>query len=150
MAIQDAIQDKNWKPALLAHTGTAGTAETIRVTSQNTAGAVDVHIAGGSAVVTAGTFTDRTALTPSAPAVGTVGVSSATLVGSNTARKGLILVNTSPNTVSLAVNATAVLNSGMTIYPGGVFNMDSYNFFLGTVTAIAEAASGTVGIQEYT
>ena len=46
---ENAITDRNYKPALTAHSGTAGTALTKRITSQNTVGAVDVHTAGETA-----------------------------------------------------------------------------------------------------
>lgn len=47
-----AIQDKNQFPALLAHTGTAGTADVVRVTATN--GALDVNVAAGSVTLTTG------------------------------------------------------------------------------------------------
>jgi len=48
MANENAIQDDNQFTALTAHSGTAGTAQTRRLTSENTAGALDIHIAGGT------------------------------------------------------------------------------------------------------
>src|SRR3990167_6534674 len=52
---QPSRQDQNHVNALIVHSGTAGTAQTRRVTSQNTAGAVDVHIAGGTVSASATT-----------------------------------------------------------------------------------------------
>lgn len=52
MADQHARQDGNQFPALIAHSGTAGTAETVRVTANN--GALDVNIASGSVTLTTG------------------------------------------------------------------------------------------------
>ena len=52
---EGAIQDNDKFPALIAHSGTAGTALTKRITSQNTVGALDVHIAGGTVSATATT-----------------------------------------------------------------------------------------------
>lgn len=46
MAKQDAIQDKNQFPALLGHTGTAGTADTVRITA--TGGKLDVSTEGAA------------------------------------------------------------------------------------------------------
>jgi hypothetical protein len=43
MAKQNAIQDDNWFPALTAHSGTAGTAETVRVVA-GSAGDLFTHI----------------------------------------------------------------------------------------------------------
>ena len=54
MADQVSRQDPNHVPALIAHTGTSGTSQTQRVTSQNT-GALDVHIASGTVSASATT-----------------------------------------------------------------------------------------------
>jgi len=47
MGHQDAIQDRNKVRAQIIHSGTAGTAETIRRTGQ-TSGAANTHITGGT------------------------------------------------------------------------------------------------------
>jgi hypothetical protein len=47
MANQYSIQDQNRFPALLVHSGTANTAETIRVVGQ-TDGAINVYSSGGT------------------------------------------------------------------------------------------------------
>jgi hypothetical protein len=57
---QNALLDNSKYPALIAHSGTAGTSLTRRVTSQYTAGALDVHVAGGT--ITAGTITIGTSI----------------------------------------------------------------------------------------
>lgn len=92
----------------------------------------------------------KTALTASSPTAATVGVASAQAVASNSSRKGLILVNTSANYISLGLGATAVLNSGITLAPYGTFVMDEFCFTTGAVNAIASAASSNLAIQEYT
>lgn len=92
----------------------------------------------------------KTALTPSSPTAATVGVTSAQVVATNSSRKGLILVNTSVNTISIGLGTTAVLNSGITLYPGGTFQMDEFCYTTGAVNAIASAASSNLSIQEYT
>ena len=91
----------------------------------------------------------KTALTPASPTAATVGVASAQAVATNSSRKGLILVNTSANRISLGFGATAVLDSGVTLYPGGSFSMGEYDFYTGAVNAIASAASSNLAIQEY-
>ena len=51
MATQDAAQDKNFFPALIAHTGTAGTAETVRLVADSAGALTTVGgAAGGSNV----------------------------------------------------------------------------------------------------
>jgi len=88
-------------------------------------------------------------LTPAAPTAASVGVASAQVVSANANRRGLVLVNTSTARISLGFGATAVLDSGQTMYPGGVFAMSEYDFDLGAVNAIASAAASNLAIQEY-
>lgn len=59
MANQYAIQDPNRFPAQIIHSGTAGTAETIRRTGQ-AGGAADVHVTGGTVTTTMGDLTGGT------------------------------------------------------------------------------------------
>lgn len=88
-------------------------------------------------------------LAPVAPTFATVGVASAQAVAANANRKGLILINTSVNRISLGFGAAAVLDSGVTLYPQGAYNMGEYDFDLGAVNAIASAAGSNLAIQEY-
>lgn len=86
-----------------------------------------------------------------APAAASVGITSAQAVAANASRKGLILVNTSNNVISIAFGANAaVLNSGITIYPnGGAYEMDAYNFTTAAINAIAAGASSNLTVQEW-
>lgn len=89
-------------------------------------------------------------LTPSAPAAVSVGVASGLALAANANRKGCILTNTSNAIISLAFGANpAVLNSGITLLPFGVFYMDEYSFDTGDVNAIASAAASNLAIQEF-
>ncbi len=101
-------------------------------------------------VPVSGTISSKTTLTPSSPTASTVGVASAQAVAANASRKGLILTNTSINTISLGLAAAAVLNSGITLYPGGSFSIDEYSFVIGAINAIASAASSNLTVQEFT
>ena len=92
----------------------------------------------------------KVALTPSSPASATVGIASASAVSANASRKGLVIVNLSINRISLGFGSTAVLNSGITLYPGGVFIMDEYTFNTSPVNTISSAASSPISIQEFT
>lgn len=94
------------------------------------------------------TFT-KTDLTPSSPTTTSVGVASAQAVAAAATRKGLILVNVSNARISLGFGAAAVLDSGVTLYPGGSYSMGDYDFDLGAVNAIASAALSNLAIQEY-
>lgn len=104
-----------------------------------------VTSANGLPVTVAGS----TAVTASSPTFATVGAASATAVAANSSRKGLHLVNTSSNRISLAFGATAVLDSGITLYPMGSFWVDNQSLVTAAVTAIASSAGSNLGIQEY-
>lgn len=98
---------------------------------------------------TAVSTTAKVDLAPASPTAASVGVASAQAVAANANRKGLVLVNTSANTISLGFGSAAVLNNGITLYPSGVYEMDEYTFDLGAVNAIASAAASNLAIQEY-
>jgi hypothetical protein len=91
----------------------------------------------------------KVALTGSAPTFATVGVASAEAVPVNANRKGLVVVNTSDNRISLAFGAAAVLNSGITLDPGGSWTMTEHTFTTAQVRAIASAAGSNLAIQEF-
>lgn len=124
------------------------TSQTVTVT-QGTG--TNLHVVVDSGVITvSGTVSTKTALTASAPAAATVGVTSATAVASNSSRKGLVLINTSANTISLGFGSAAVLASGITLNPnGGTFVMDEFTFSTAAVTAIASGASSNLSVEEY-
>mgnify|MGYP003393094264 CR=1 FL=1 len=109
---------------------------------------LSTDLAGSLRII--GVISSKTALTASSPTAATVGVASAQAVASNANRKGLVLVNTSVNTISIAFGATAVLNSGITLQPGGTFEMDEWIFSTAAINAIASAASSNLAIQEFT
>lgn len=91
----------------------------------------------------------KTPLTANSPATATVGVTSAQALAANSARKGLVIFNESANTVSIGIGATAVLSSGITLFPGGVWFMDEYTMTTAAINAIASAASSAISIQEF-
>src|SRR5262245_54426867 len=89
----------------------------------------------------------KTAIAPSGPGAATVGIASAQAVAGNANRKGLILINTSNNIISLAFGASAaVLHSGITLFPGGAFTMSEYSFSTGAINAIASVASSNLAV----
>lgn len=97
-----------------------------------------------------GTISSKTALTAASPTAATVGVASGTAVAANDSRKGLYLVNThTTNRISLAFGATAVLDSGITLYPKQSFWMDEFSFTTALVAAIASGSSTNLAIQEF-
>lgn len=95
--------------------------------------------------------TDRIPLTGAAPAAVSVGVTSGLVIAANTARRGLVLTNTSTGIISFNINGgTAVLRSGITLYPGGHWEMDSYTFTTAAIEGIASVAASNLAIQELT
>lgn len=88
-------------------------------------------------------------LTASAGTAVSVGATSTATVASNTNRAGLILVNTSVQRMSCTVG-TAVLNSGVSLFPGGTWTMDQYSFTTGAIACIAGAAASNISVQEFT
>jgi hypothetical protein len=93
----------------------------------------------------------KTVLTGVAPTLASVGASNAQAVAANASRKGLHLVNTSVNYISLGFGATAVLYSGITLNPlGGTFWMDAFSFTTGAINAIASGAASNLGVTEFT
>ena len=105
----------------------------------------------GSSATISGTVSTKTPLTASSPTTATVGTSSAQIVASNATRKGLVIVNLSSNTISLAFGAnSAVLNSGMTLTAlGSVYEMSEYDYTTSAINAIASAGSSVISIQEF-
>jgi hypothetical protein len=92
----------------------------------------------------------KTALTPAAPVAVSVGIVSAQAVAANANRKGLLLVNTSANYISIGIGAAAVLYSGITLNPlGSSFWMDEYSLSTLVINAIASGAASNLGVQEF-
>jgi hypothetical protein len=123
--------------------------------------AVAVPISAASLPLPAGAATQATLLNvenyvsgssvASAPTSATVGVSSAEVVANNSSRNALYLTNTSDNVISIAFDTAAVLNSGITLFPGDSFVMQRPGLWLDVaVQAIASAAGSNLAIQEFT
>jgi len=139
---------------------TNATVATLLTNTQLRATPVPVEIPAGCDVnITGQTFpvdvsgsvvSTKADLTPSAPTATSIGTATTAAVAANATRTGLVLVNTSPNIISLAFGNPAVLNSGVTLLPYGSYCMDEYSFNTGAVNAIASAAASNLAIQEYT
>ena len=109
-------------------------------------GSADYVMVGGSGPID---MPKKVPLTPSGPIAVSVGVASTPILAANPLRKSARVVNTSGARVSLAFGVPAVLDSGMTLYPGGSFNMDEHDFNLAAINGIASAAASNVGAQEF-
>lgn len=88
-------------------------------------------------------------LTAASPTAISVGVASTSILAENLIRKGLRLVNTSNAIISLGIGAPAVLYSGITLYPGGVWNMDEFDFTTKAINGIASIAASNIAVQEF-
>jgi hypothetical protein len=86
---------------------------------------------------------------PETPFAVTVDQTSIFVLAANAARKGLTIQNVSCHVISFAFNSAAVLLGAMTLYPGGSFWMDSYDFSTGAVYAIASANDSNLVVQEF-
>jgi hypothetical protein len=125
----------------------AGTAAIGKLAANDGVDIGDVTINNASLTTTV----TKTSLTGSAPTAVSVGITSVSAVASNANRKGLILTNTSANTISLAIATAAVLSSGITLnVNGGVWVMDEYSFTTAEIRAIASGAASNLAIQEFT
>lgn len=92
---------------------------------------------------------DRVALTAGTATSVSVGVATTAAIASNANRKGLVLTNLSSSRISLGFGASAVLNTGITLLPGGIFVMDNYLFTTAAVNAIAGTAASVLAVQEF-
>jgi hypothetical protein len=87
--------------------------------------------------------------TPSDPSSASVGIAASIVVPTRTSRRGLTITNTSANIIYLAFGKTAILGSGIILYPHGTFNMDDSDRTREYVSAIASSAGSSITIQEY-
>jgi len=140
MANQHAKQDPNQFPAQLLHTGTAGTAETLRQTGQ-ASGAANAYILGGTVDTDAIEVTD---FNGGSVAVGTAavemtftGVTQSIMITADHANGTMVYVGGS----TVAQNGSAALTS---LWPGESVSMD-----LNDGTAAVYAVGGTTGQKVY-
>lgn len=143
------INSKQRLDANIASEGTDGTAapfQTLQIGGKDGSGNLQSVATDTSGNVFASA---KIPTTPAAPGSASVGITSASAVAANSNRKGLIIINLSINTVSLnIVGGAAVLNSGITLYPGGVWYMDEFSFTTSAIFAIASVAASAIAIQE--
>jgi hypothetical protein len=87
-------------------------------------------------------------LTPAAPTKAIVGRISSEAVAANSSRKGLVCRNASESWISFGLDAPAVLGSGITLDPGGRWEMDEATFTTAAINAIATERS-ELEVQEF-
>lgn len=82
------------------------------------------------------------------PASAAVTSSSAIVVAANAARKRMVITNLGTVPVFIGDAQPAVMNSGIVLFPNGVWVMDPYTFTIYPIHAICSGSS-TLAIQEY-
>lgn len=92
---------------------------------------------------------NKAAQTPNSATNVSIGVASTSVLASNTSRTGAVFMNLSTATISFGLTGAAVLNSGVTLYPGGVWTMDEFTFTTNAITAIAGTAASSLAVQEF-
>ena len=92
----------------------------------------------------------RASLTAVATTFTTVDMADSTVVAANANRKGLVFVNLSDSLISFGIGTTALLYEGISLLPGGVWEMDEYTFSTAAIHAIAETGSANfLSTQEF-
>lgn len=89
--------------------------------------------------------------TAASPTAVSVGVASGVVLAANSSRRGLMMTNTSSARISFNfVGGAAVLDSGLTLYPGQTYTMDFMTFTTAEIRAIASAAASNLAVQSLT
>ena len=137
MADQQARQDPNQFPAMIAHTGTAGTAEIVRVV----AGADGRLLTGGTTIVD---IAEVTGFNGGTVAVGTAPVE-LTFTGTT---QSIMITADHANGTMVYLGGSVVAQSGsaalISLYPGESCTMD-----LNDATSSLYAVGGTTGQKVY-
>lgn len=96
------------------------------------------------------TLSPNAANTTHAVSASSVGTSSASSLAANANRAGVDIANTSTARISCAFGVTAVLNSGITLFPGGTWRMTRETFSNAAMNCIAGRAASNLSILETT
>jgi hypothetical protein len=146
VAKQDAISDKNQIKALIAHSGTTDTADTVRVTSSNVAGAIDVYNLGPAGSTTVAPNLPVIAGTPSdAGTYLTVrlsdGASFYDAAGGGT--QPVRLIDGTLTNLGTAVGLGTVTNLGSVTNVGTIKEITT----VPTITTVSNLTNGTVRVS---
>ena len=99
-------------------------------------------------VVVGGGGSSKTPQNPAAPAEVTVNQTTTPVLAANATRTGLVLTNLSNGVISIGLGAPAVLDSGISLTPNGVWVMDGFTFVTTAINAIAQTAGSVLAVQE--
>lgn len=133
MAKQDAIQDNNQVFALIAHSGTAGTAETVRLVANSS----------GQLQTTASVSAPGTQIVQGADASGAASTNDPVLMGGTDAGGTVYAMKVDTNGV-VQTNASLALDTG-TLTTGSLANIGQVHN-AGTVNALPDLPGGTVDL----
>ena len=79
----------------------------------------------------------------------TVGLISTSVLGANSIRRFLFLVNDSDENIYVSLSSTAVMNEGILLTAGGgALTLDTASMWLGTVSAICLSGSKNLTVSE--
>lgn len=131
-------------PLTFADDKVDATGSTVELGATTLAALENINVTVDNQITTA-----RVSLTSNAPTGVTVGTTSVSVLASNASRKGAVIINTTNKTISLAVGTAAILNSGITLLPGGTWVMDEFTFTTGELFAISSNTGGNLSIQEF-
>lgn len=107
---------------------------------------------GTVSISTMPVMSTKTALTPLDPTNASITATSSQAVAANSSRKGLVIINTGANIVSLGLGTTAVYGKGITLNAnGGTWEMDEYSFCTNAINAVCfSLLTSSVAVQEFT
>ena len=92
----------------------------------------------------------KTPLTGLSPTSATVTGTSAQILASDTSRLGCVLINLSSDNISFGIGANAaVVGSGITLTPNGVYEMDEYSYVTSAINAISSGTSSALSVQVF-
>lgn len=93
----------------------------------------------------------KTPLNALSPTFATVTGTSAQVVFNNTSRKGLVFINLSQDNISFGIGTgvPAVVGSGITLTPNGVWDADEYTYVTSAISAISSGTSSQLAIQQF-
>lgn len=139
-------------PVTIAGVDTLGNKQYLK---ESTAGhpLVDLNDGSGNAITSQAAGTQRAldvdivGFSTSSNTRPNVTTSSSTILAANTSRKYAYIMNNSGSTIYIKFGAAAVLNQGIPITSGGMFEINKNNLFLGAINAIK--SGGTVAVDVY-
>lgn len=129
-----------------------------RISTSSSGGNVNIQDTNGNPITSTGGALDVnvisegsegfSALSPGFPTQVSIGTNSTQVFPLNLNRKYAHIMNNSNEEIFIQYQASAALNQGIRIPPGGFFTLESNNLWLGTVNAIGVMSNQLIDILE--